>query len=397
MSSFLKQEVDIARHNDEVRQLLDAFGRGEAWRAPCQVGGSISNYLLNPELNTRRIEFKDFFESVDVQIEVQLEYLRWKAFNLYCDHEMGVPEGGWQLSIDFQNSWDATWYGCPIEYHPGLIPDTKEILRDNKEALYDLQDPDPLKDGLVGRGVEFFEEMIERCPSMEFMGAPVLPPVSLPGEGVDGPLLSAYKLRGADNILLDMLTDEQYYTDLMTFITQNTIRRMKALREYRWEKCPDSPDKGDYGAQYFCFADDAISMISQEHYEQFVFPYHKMIIDEICPQFGLLFHACGDATRHFKFIADNLGVMGFDTGFPVDFGWLRQQLGPDVYIQGGPTVMLIKDGIPSEIDAEVKRISESGVLEGRQFMFIAANNLAPCTSVENVAAFYGSVKKWAVY
>lgn len=397
MSSFLTQDIDFSRHNDEVRRLREAFGRGQPWRALCQVGGSISNYLLNPDLNTKRIEFRDLFESVDVQVEAQLEYQRWQRFNLHCDHEMGIPENGWQLSIDFQNSWDATWFGCPIVYHPGLIPDTREILKDNKEALYDLPDPDPLKDGLVGRGIEFFEEMLERCPSMEYMGVPVLPPTALPGEGVDGPLLAAYKLRGAENILLDMLTDEQYYADLMTFVTRNTIRRMKALREYRWEKRPDSFDKGDYGKQYYFFADDAISMISLEQYEKFVFPYHKMIVDEIPPKCGLLFHSCGDATRHFKFIADNLGAMGFDTGFPVDFGWLRKQLGPEVYIQGGPTVMLLKDGTPADIDAEVRRIAESGVLDGRQFVFIAANNLAPCTPVENVSAFYESVKHWAAY
>lgn len=397
MSSFLTKEIDFAEHNDEVRRLWDAFDRGEAWRAPCHVGGSISNYLLNPDLNTERIEFKDLFESAAVQINVQLEYLRWKAFNLHCDCEMGVPSSGWQLFIDFQNSWEATWFGCPIQYHPGLIPDTIEILRENKEALYDMEDPDPLGAGLVGRGVQFYEETLDRCPSMEYMGAPVLPPVALPGEGVDGPFLAAYKLRGAENLLMDMLTDEQYYHDLMTFITRNTIRRMKALREYRWSKRPDSADRGDYGAQHFFFADDAIAMISLEHYKEFVYPYHKMILDEIRPKSGVLVHACGDATRHFKFIAENLGAMGFDTGFPVDFGWLRQQLGPDVYIRGGPTVMLIKDGDPNEIDDEVRRIAQSGVLEGGKFVFIAANNLAPCTPVENVSAFYESVRKWATY
>jgi len=66
---------------------------------------------------------------------------------------------------------------------------------------------------------------------MEFEGLPVLPPVSIPGEGSDGPLDVAYKLRGAAELCMDMLDDEKYYHDLMSFITDCVITRMKAIRE----------------------------------------------------------------------------------------------------------------------------------------------------------------------
>ena len=140
---------------------------------------------------------------------------------------------------------------------------------------------------------------------------------------------------------------------------------------------PDQPHE-----KAFFFADDAVALISNEHYKEFVFPYHKRIVDECGGGLAVTVHMCGDATRHFKFIKDNLGVTAFDTGFPVDHGWLRKQLGPDVTIQGGPTVMTVKYGSPKDIEIEVKNICKSGVMEGGKFIMIAANNLAPCTSEE---------------
>jgi len=44
-----------------------------------------------------------------------------------------------------------------------------------------------------------------------------------------------------------MMSDPDYYHDLMTFITDCLIRRMKALRQWRWQRYPDSPDKGASG------------------------------------------------------------------------------------------------------------------------------------------------------
>ena len=43
-------------------------------------------------------------------------------------------------------------------------------------------------------------------------------------------------------------------------------------------------------------------------------------------------------------IQRELGVMSFDTGFPIDFGLVRQALGPEVTINGGPHVELLRQG-----------------------------------------------------
>ena len=125
--------------------------------------------------------------------------------------------------------------------------------------------------------------------------------------------------------------------------------------------------------------------------------YHKRFFDEFSDGSPASMHLCGDATHHFKFLADKFNVRLFDTGFPVDHGKLRRELGPDVTIQGGPTIMEILSGNEESITREVERICKSGVMEGGKFVMIAANNLASKTPVENIAALYNATKIYGTY
>ena len=397
MAFTLARKVDFREHNEEVRRVWDAYAKRQPYRVPVSVSGSIRNLFGNPAINETGYTFADFFSKPEAQIRCQLAYRHWFRHNILCDSELGPPEQGWQITIDFQNSYEAGWMGCPLVCHDNDVPDTLELLKDDKRKLYRLKPPDPPWSGtLLARALEFFEVMQQECPRMEFEGLPVKPPVNIPGEGTDGPFDLAYKLRGAAEVCLDMYEDPKYYHDLMTFITENIIRRIKAIRQWRWARNPDAPDKGKFKGS-LGFADDAIAMISTRDYEQFVFPYHKRLVEEFSDGSPVSIHLCGDATRHFKILRDRLNVQTFDTGFPVDFAWLRKELGPDVQINGGPTIMLVKDGKPEQIRKEVKRICASGIMEGGRFILREANNMAPCTPLVNIEAMYAAGKEFGRY
>ncbi len=397
MGFFLQEKIDWQKHNEEVRQLWEAYRQKRPYRVPITVSGSIRNLFANPVINSTGFTFEDYFTSPQAQIICQLTYQKWVRYNLLCDQMMGPPEEGWQLCVDFQNSYDAGWMGCPLRFFGEQVPDTEPILAEKKERLYQLQPPDPLTGNLLGRAMEFFDYMHHHCPGMEFEGKPVIPPVSIPGEGTDGPLSLAYKLRGAVNLCLDMMTDPSYFHELMDFVTTNLIRRMKAIRQWRWKRNPKAPDFGQFQRPGFGFADDAVALLSVEQYRDFVFPYHQRLVEEFSDGGPISIHLCGDATHLFPFLKKNLKVMSFDTGFPVDFTWLRKQLGPEVEIRGGPTIMLLKEGTREQIRQEVKRICQSGIMEGGRFILREANNLAPCTPVENVVAFYQAGREFGRY
>lgn len=388
MGFFLKRTIDFARHNDEVRRVWEAYEARRPYRTPVTVGGSIRNLFENPAVNDTGYTFADFFTDPEAQIRAQLAYQKWVRFNLVCDREMGPPAAGWQVGVDFQNSWEQAWYGCPLRFFGDGVPDTVEILKERKERLFDLEPPDPLRGGLLGRAMEFFEYMQDRCPRMEFEGRPVLPPRTIPGESSDGLFTIACKLRGTAELCLDLYEDPEYFHALMDFVTANAIRRMKAVREWRWARDPASPDRGVPKMKNFGLADDSIALLSVAQYREHILPYHRRLVAEFSDGGPTAIHLCGDATRHFPLIRDELNVRSFDTGFPVDFGALRAALGPEVQILGGPSIMELKEGPADAVRRRVAEICSSGIMEGGRFVLREGNNLAPRTPVEHVEAMY---------
>ena len=77
----------------------------------------------------------------------------------------------------------------------------------------------------------------------------------------------------------------------------------------------------------------------------------------------------------------------------MDFAWLRQELGPEVQINGGPTVAFLQRATPSDVRQEVRRILSTGVTEGGRFVLREANNMAPGIPEENIAAMFYAAKE----
>jgi hypothetical protein len=397
MSFFLGRPVDLPKHNDEVERVWQAYREGKPYRVPITVSGSISNLLCNPAINATGWTFQQFFEDPQAQIGAQLAYQKWCRLNILCDQPMGFPKTGWQVSVDLQNSWEAGWMGCPLQYLAGSLPDTVPVLKERKEGLYDLEPPDPLRGNLLGRAMEFFEYMQEHCAGMEFEGLPVLPPQTIPGEGTDGPFTLAYKLRGATELCIDVAEDPGYVHDLMAFVTENMVRRMKAIRRWRWARHPDSPDAGQFRRPGWSFADDAIVLLSLPQYREFVLPYHRRLAEEFSDGSAISVHLCGDASRFFPLMRDELNARSFDTGFPVPWERLRSEVGLDVEVRGGPSISLLRAGPNERIEAEVRRICSSGIMEGGRFVLREGNNMAPQTPVEHIEAMYEAGKRYGRY
>ena len=106
---------------------------------------------------------------------------------------------------------------------------------------------------------------------------------------------------------------------------------------------------------------------------------------------------CGDATHLFKTMHDELGIMSFDTGFPVDHGALRERLGPEVNICGGPGVAPICKGTPDEVYELTTAILQSGVKEGGRFILTEANNLPSNVPEANLEAMYAACLEHGCY
>ncbi len=387
-ASELYPEIGIhyGAHNSEVKQVWDSFNAGNPIRMPMVLGVNFRHIILNPALNPEGFTFCDVYENMELFLDIILRFTYYMSRRIPSDREMGTPEKGWNVGVSMMNTFEVEWLGGKREYINGDTPDIKPFLTDdNKNMLFDRGIPDVFSgSGAFARDAyEAFCEMKERGTVYE--GAPISG-IGTPFDSTDGPMTLACAIRGVESFCIDLYEDTDYALSLLDFITEATISRIKQWRRYR-----GLPEKrGDSGLS---FADDSIALLSKADYERFILPFHKRLQEELFnPSIPGSIHLCGDATRHFVTLRDKLNMYGFDTGFPVRHGELARELGEKVTINGGPVVGLLLGGTPEQVYTETKRIIDEVRPYTRRFVMREANNLAPCTPDENIAAMYRAVK-----
>jgi uroporphyrinogen-III decarboxylase len=368
---------DFARHNEDAKRAWEAFDAGKPTRTPITLGANVRFVLLDPARNDGWPDFQSYSEDPDLMFETQLRFQRWCKFNLLQDAELGLPEK-WTAYVDFENYYEAAWMGCPVYYPPGQVPDTRPAYADFPERVMENDLSDPFG-GFMGKVLEYYERFVERAKETEYCGRPVGATPPWQGIGSDGLMTLACSVFGPEFVCLAMLDEPERLQKLLAFLTDAIIAKISA-----WRKRFGIPVPQDG----FGIADDSIALISTDQLREHILPHLKRIYDAFGTPKGRSIHLCGDATRHFTTLRDELGISSFDTGFPVDFAWLRKEVGPEVRIWGGPHVELLRMATPQEVRDEVRRIMTSGILEGGMFVLREGNNLAPRTPLENIEAMY---------
>lgn len=370
-------DFDFEKHNAEVRAIWAAYEARQPICTPVILGTNARYFMRHPQANPDGLDFRRYTEDPDIMFDAQLRFQRWSRFNLLQDAELGLPER-WQISVDFQNYYDAAWFGCPVEYFDGQVPDTRPGFAACPERVMERGLPDPFG-GSMARGLDYYERFRERAERETFLGRPIaiLPPGF--GVGTDGPMTAACNLFGPEFVCMAMADDPERLCRLLDFITTALVQKMTAWRNLTGVPLPQDG---------FGSADDSIALISTAMYREVVLPFHRRIYETFGTQKGRGIHLCGNATRHFVTLRDALNIYTFDTGFPVNWAGLRRELGPQVCLLGGPHVELLRTSTPEQVREEVRRILQSGVLEGGLFILREGNNLAPGTPVENTEALY---------
>lgn len=374
--------MNFAEHNEEVRRVWEAYRAGQPIRVPMILGVNPRYTMFGHEANPRGTTFEEYWSDTQVMLERQLEHLEWCAFNLPQDAEMGLPEK-WTVWVDFQNVYEAAALGCPIQYCEHQVPDTRPIL---SEHSIPSQVPDPFTNPFWAKAWAFYEhfEAKER-EGFEWKGRPIH--VAGPcGLGTDGPMTGACNLRGTMEFCLDLMGDSAFADDLLAFLTEAIIVRIKAFRQ-----------RLEITGAGFGYADDSVALLSTDMVRERIVPHHRRLVEALSGGGQVGIHLCGDATRHFPMLKEELDIKSFDTGFPVDFGALRKSLGKETEIAGGPSVPFLSSASPEATFEETRRVLESGIMDGGRFVLREGNNLAPEVSVANVRAMYDAVRRHGVY
>lgn len=372
--------------NAEKESVWAAYRAGRPTRVPVSIASNPRVVLLNPSLNADGLTFQRVFDDPGSMMEAALQHERYRrtVIHRYCDSPTGLPEA-WAAGVSWLNCHEAVFFGASLHFREGQIPDTEPFLAEgDRERIFRVDITRPLETGIYRKGLDFQARMCELAEGREFHGRPIRVARYAP-TGTDGPLTSALNLRGAQ-FLEEMATDRDYAERLLDFLTDATILRTEAVRKH-W---------GDerIGAG---FADDSVQLISPAMYREIVLPRHRRFYERFYPDQARSIHLCGDVMRHMKALVGDLNVRSFDTGFPVDFAWVRRELGPEVEIKGGPGIAVLLNGRPQEVYDATCRVLESGIMAGGRFMLTEANNLPPCVPEENLAAMYRAALDKGVY
>ena len=377
---------DFTQHNEEAKRVWEAYEAGDPIRIPLTIGMNPRVVLLDDRYNNG-VTFERYYNDPQVMLDTQMTFHKLIAFEVEYDHQMGLPADGWHVYLDFQNDVECGWLGAEVNYYDNAVPFTVPYMQDdaNKRALLDKGRPG-LFDGLIGKMMEFREFFLDKQKAgFEYEGRPIHS-VGMPGLGMEGPMTVCCMLRGTTEYCIDLYEDEAYALELLDFITEASIYRIKGLRKHFG--LPVQPAS-------LGFADDSIQLLSCEDYERLILPSHKKLVRELTDMTGQnSIHLCGDATRHFKMIQDELNVHTFDTGYPIDFAKMLTELAPGTRINGGVHVNTLMRGTPGEIKADVERFCNEVKPLSKRFVMREANNLSPGTPMSNVKAMYDAVKEF---
>lgn len=374
--------------DDRKQEIWSAYANHKPLRVPVRLSTNPRIVLLDPAVNLNGYTFeqaaKDPYVHVRVNLEHQL-YVR-TVLNQFTDGPTSLPER-WTVGLAVYNVYEAAFLGAEVRYPPEQVPDTEPFLTDaTKHAIFEVDIANPLDSPFAKDRLTFWREMRKVCDGMTFEGRPVelAPWTSL---GTDGPLTVACNVRGAGEFLTDMIEDEAYADRLLDFVTRAVIERRRAFREY-WDK--------DMAMPASC-ADDSCALISEPMYRQRILRHHRRIYESGDPVGVRSMHMCGDATHLFPTLTSELRVRSFDTGFPVNHGKLRRELGDNVEIFGGPEVALLLSGTPDEVFTRTRDILQSGVMKGGRFILREGNNLPPCCPLTNLQALYEACLAYGRY
>lgn len=392
--------MDYTQHNEEQAAVWAAYHAGKPTRVPVNISVTDCFALQESSLNPKRNTFEEYFTDPAIMFEMQLESQYWASMNLPGDRQRGLPEE-WVIFPYFQNVTDAAWLGAELYfYDDGGTPATRRLLdEDNKRMLFDRGIPDPFS-GILGIGRDFNDYYKERAEKDAFHDRPIRVSEFFQGFSTDGPFTVACNLRGATDFCLDLYEDPDYAQELLAFIVESTLRRRKA-----WCEFYDLPlSRGG-----LWLPDDSIAMLSCEAYIELVLPHHKRLAYTYRePDDKLNVHLCGDSSRHFRTMMEELEVGLFDTGFPIDHGRLRRELGLDVTIQGQLQGGLLLHGTAEEVAAETRRILRSGIMDGGKFTLnygllggagwlkLFSHNPSR-TPMDNLQVMYETVKQEGMY
>ncbi|MBU0990463.1 MAG: uroporphyrinogen decarboxylase family protein [Proteobacteria bacterium] len=225
--------------------------------------------------------------------------------------------------------------GCELEFPEDNISHPRSPLLKEQSQLSGLRVPDPKKDGRLPYFFELCERVSEGVRKTATMGL-----------GHSGPWNLAMHLRGAEQLLIECITDPEFVHELMRFTTEVVRTVGDALIEAGF-----LPSLGE------AFA--SCSLISPDIYRDFIKPCHKELRDYFKEKRALMaLHICGYIDPIIEHVIDT-GINFISLDAPSSLKKMVDQSNGRMTIMGNVPTPLFATGTREEMEAAIKSCIET--------------------------------------
>jgi uroporphyrinogen decarboxylase len=261
--------------------------------------------------------------------------------------------------------------GAEVEFPVDDVPRLRSYLLREKDALGTLEFP-PLKK--AGRIPSYLDACRKVAASVKD---------SAIGAVISGPWTLATHLRGAENLIMDTVTDPGFVHEIMRF----TSGIVKELGE--------AVKKAGVGLS-LSEAPASLSLISPKIFREFVMPYEKEVISWLHDRkVSVTVHICGFIDPIMEDIVSMCAIaISIDKPSSLD-KMLQVSRGRAVVI-GNVSTGVFVDGTGEDIEAEVRRCLAAG--KGKEGYILSTGcEISPKGEIEKIRTFCELVSKLGSY
>ncbi len=279
--------------------------------------------------------------------------------------------------IDFDDASLAEACGAKVIYRekePAIVNENEPLLKDLKHVK-DLALPDPNNSPRLQHWLETTRTVVDEIGDHVFVM----------GRADQGPFTLACLLRGTQQFLLDIMTEEH--------------ESISNVIDYCREACALFARAQKEAGAHVTSAGDACAspnMISPDMYRKFALEPERKLAEEI-QKYGIPFsiHICGNTD---SILPDMVSTRAriLEVDWSVDMEKAHKLCGMNNVLMGNinPSDPLVL-GNPDAVDAAVKKIIQQ--TKGRNLFISSGCAMGRNTKPENVKAMVDAVKKYGMY
>ncbi len=317
-----------------------------------------------------------YYFDPETRVEVRMEMER-RLYERFGDVGLGNPNPEPKPLITFGMVMLPAVFGCEIVYEKDALP-WAIPLNLSRDQVMRLEPPDILNS----------YPMTEMLKQIEYLRGKY---GSVVGDiNTTGIQNLALKIRG-DQLYIDYFEDPELCHHLLKICTHVVIELFKFNKKVTGTGAMDVTPMCD--PKLCVLPNCTIEQISLATYEKYLLDYDNQVA-EACGAIGI--HHCGSVDQVLEGYAKVKNLKFIEIGFGSDVKRTREVFGPQVAVNARISPVLMKNGTPQEIAAEVRRLIDQGApLENFSIDTVGLTYGTPDENVRTArqtAAQYGKIR-----